>query len=109
MRAGRAPFEMSRLAFVVVAPLTQINNGVFGDLVTAEHIRRTVQDRVNSYEGAKDRWFEKSFLPTLDEIELSIVSWEEALHGLPDIYGEFFRRCQRYNSVGEGRARIRKG
>ena len=96
-RADRHPDEMSRLAFIVATPRIQIERSVFGDLVSAVHIRDTVLQRVKGYEGNKDQWFEEWFLPTLDETELHVISWEDAVKGTAAGYDAFYQRCLRYN------------
>jgi len=75
-RAGLIPKSMKKLAFYVTAPEQQFAAGVFKDLMTKESIRKKVHDRVSQYEGAKDAWFHDAFLPTLDCIEVALITWE---------------------------------
>ena len=84
---------MDRLAFFVAAPKSQIDNGVFGDLVTEDSIRQRVQDRVATYRGDRDEWFDQWFVPTLQAIDLGVLSWEEPLKGLDPTYRTFYEQC----------------
>jgi hypothetical protein len=101
---GIDPSAVDRLAFYVLAPDAQIKSGVFADLVSKESIERKVQERVSSYEGAHDTWFQGTFLPTLARIELGLLSWENALDSLPkttetELMAEFYAQCLRFNPL----------
>ena len=89
--------QMESLAFFVVAPQNQIDNGVFGDLVTKASIRQRVQNRVDAYRGDRNEWFDQWFLPTLDAIDLDVLSWEELLKGLDPSYRAFYDQCLLHN------------
>src|SRR5439155_24426557 len=56
-RAHLRPQAGRRLAFYLVAPRAQIDNGVFGSLLSPESLRTKLQDRVRSYQGGKDAWY----------------------------------------------------
>ena len=96
-RADIESQPMERLAFLVVAPLDQIDSGVFGNRVTKASIRQRVQKRVDAYEGARDEWFDEWFIPTLDAIDLGVLSWEELLGGLDPSYRAFYGHCRLHN------------
>jgi len=101
---GIDPSAVDRLAFYVVAPDVQVKSGVFADLVTKGSIERKVRERVRSYEGAHDEWFKSTFLPTLERIELDILSWEAVLAALPksketELMFEFYERCLKFNPL----------
>jgi hypothetical protein len=101
---GIDPSTVDRLAFYVVAPDAQIKSGIFADLVTKESIQRKVGERIRSYEGAHDAWFKSTFLPTLERIELGILSWEAVLAALPkaketELMSGFYERCLRFNPL----------
>jgi hypothetical protein len=101
---GIDPSTVDRLAFYVVAPDVQVKSGVFADLVTKGSIERKVRERVRSYEGAHDAWFKSTFLPTLERIELDILSWEAVLAAFPktketELMSEFYERCLRFNPL----------
>jgi len=101
---GIDPSAVDRLAFYVVAPDVQVKSGVFADLVTKESIEQKVRERIMSYEGAHDAWFKSTFLPTLECIELGILSWEAILAALPksketELMFEFYERCLKFNPL----------
>ena len=91
------PQQMARLGFFVAAPKSQIERGVFRDLVTKDSIRLCVQDRVAAYRGARDAWFDDWFIPTLDAIDLGVLSWEVLLEGLDPSYRAFYYQCLVHN------------
>jgi len=77
--ANRSPDTIETLGFVVVAPESQINSGVFEDFVTKASILAKVQARVSDYNGEKDIWMQEWFLPTLNKIDLNVLSWESII------------------------------
>lgn len=92
---------MSELAFAVIAPQDQISKGVFGDLVSVESIKSKVERRVRDYQGQRDEWLSKCFLPTLDAITLHLEPWEDLVKAAGNEYVEFYLKCLHYNkSVG---------
>ena len=95
--AGIIPQQMVRLGFFVAAPTSQIERGVFRNLVTKDNIRQRVQDRVAAYRGNRDEWFDQWFTPTLDAIDLAVLSWEELLEGLDPSYRVFYDQCLVHN------------
>ena len=92
--------RMERLAFLVTAPLEKIDGGAFGDIVTKKSIRERVQDRVNKYEGARNEWFDRWFIPTLDAVDVGVLSWEKLLEGLDPSYQAFYDQCLLHNKRG---------
>lgn len=102
--AAVQPSSVKRLAFYVLAPHSQIESGVFGELVTKPSIEAKVARRVADYKGKHDEWFESVFLPTLQQIELGILSWETVLAAIPDAQQrdallEFYNRCLEFNPL----------
>lgn len=108
--AGIAPGplnEMERLAFFVVAPESRIEAGVFEDLVTQESIRAKIQARVEglSEGAARDsrlRWIGDVLDPTLDHMELGVLSWENLLEDVRPVSDQeslraFYVDCLRFN------------
>ena len=96
-RANIDPREMECLAFLVVAPLEQIDKGVFDNDVTEARVRERVRNRVDEYRGARDEWFDQWFIPTLNAIDIDLVSWEELLERLESSYRSFYEQCLRHN------------
>jgi hypothetical protein len=96
-RAQRPPAAVERLAFLVVAPESEISRGIFNKRVEKLGIRAAVEARVRAYAGDRDEWLTSKFAATLDAIEVKLISWEEALQGLPDEFRQFYRSCLKYN------------
>ncbi len=107
--AGLRPNALRSLGFYVVAPEQQIRAGAFEDFVTKERISDQVKARVRQYEGKHDSWFEESFLPTLTEIEVELLSWESIIAYIeerdPDsgLHG-FYGKCLSFNPLRGGAA-----
>lgn len=76
------PSTMKGLGLYVIAPKSQIDADAFGKKMTREHIKITVKRRVDEYKGEKNTWFQERFLPTLEKIELQILSWESILEDI---------------------------
>ena len=57
-----------------------------------------MQDRAASYRGDRDEWFDEWFVPTLDAIDLGVLSWEELLKGLDPSYQSFYDQCLLHNA-----------
>jgi hypothetical protein len=102
--SGVDPDFVDKLAFYVIAPQAQIASSVFGALVTRESIEAKVRQRIKSYDGVHDAWFDKKFAPVLKRIELGVLSWEEILSALPqnpdaDGLRMFYEQCLKFNPV----------
>lgn len=98
------PAKVDRLAFLVLAPQAQIDAGVFAELVTKESIASKVGARARAYGGAHDAWFDESFMPTLNRIEVATLAWEAILSALPNTpestsMGEYYAQCLRFNPL----------
>ena len=78
-RAGKEPSRFDRLDFVVLAPQYSIEKGTFSDEMRRSSIEEKVRKRVDTYDGELDRWFEQSFAPLMDVIQLRALSWENAI------------------------------
>jgi hypothetical protein len=62
---------------------------------------------VSEYEGAKDAWFESSFLPVLESVHLECVSWEGLIRDVINVdermgadLSSFYRESLRFNAAG---------
>ncbi|MGB5630900.1 MAG: hypothetical protein WBM57_16150, partial [Woeseiaceae bacterium] len=108
-KAKRAPESLSRTGFFVVAPQSRIDEGVFADHMDVENIRSVVERRVLEYEDPKRlQWFEKHFIPVLENSVIRCVPWEELLDEIrtvnpidADHFHAFYIKCVRFNeSVG---------
>lgn len=78
-RANRRPELLESLGFAVVAPASQIELNLFQSKLDKSSIKQRVSDRVRSYNGIKDSWFENWFIPTLNRIEINELSWESCV------------------------------
>jgi hypothetical protein len=81
-RAARPPSELVRAGFHVLAPRSQIEQGVFAEEMSKEAILEKVRQRVQACEGRKDAWFEAWFRPAWEHIAVSCISWEELIAAL---------------------------
>ncbi len=104
-RAGRSPDQMNRLSFIILAPVEQIDAGLFKRKMAKQSIRDKVCRRVDEYgDKAKTRWLNEWFLPVLTEVGIECLSWEEIIdhiNSLDSAYGQdlhgFYELCIRHN------------
>ncbi len=102
-RAGKEPSMFDRLNFVVLAPQYSIEKGTFSDEMRRISIEGKVRRRVDAYDRELDRWFEQSFSPLMDVIELRVLSWEDAIEwlrvhkpGVAEQLSEYYDLCLKY-------------
>jgi hypothetical protein len=112
-RAGRKPSSFDRLDFVVLAPQYSIEKGTFSDEMKRSSIEEKVKKRVDAYgdelkhvdaHGMElKRWFDQSFAPLMDVIELRALSWEDAIAwireykpGVADQLSEYYDLCLKF-------------
>jgi hypothetical protein len=100
------PESMLTVAFYVLAPRSQIDDGVFLPEMTREHIEMTVKERVDAYEGKRDDWYKDHFLPLLKHMDIGTVAWEQIISDVArqdDEYGaelnRFYLDCLKYNQA----------
>jgi hypothetical protein len=102
--SGVDPNSLKSLAFYVIAPEAKINSGAFANLVTKDSVEAKVRERIASYVGLHDNWFQEMFIPVLDRIDLGILSWESILLALPktpevDAIRSFYTQCLQFNPL----------
>jgi len=104
-RADRHPSNLSHLGFYVLAPWSQIVEGVFAKSMNHDSMRRKVEQRVKEYGGVKDEWYTDWFEPTLRHIEVGTMSWEDLIetiseHDLSSAVSieEFYQQCVKFGS-----------
>ncbi len=102
-RAGMEISRFDRLDFVVLAPQYSIEKGTFSDEMRRNSIEHKVRKRVDVYDGELDRWFEQSFAPLMEVIELRALSWEDAIEwiradkpGVAEQLSEYYDLCLRF-------------
>lgn len=103
-RANRLPGDMHSLGFYVLAPHSQIKRGVFATQVSREAIEQKVEQRVQEYGGAKDKWYRQWFQPTFERTKIGVMSWDEIIETIEqcDIpvgssLKQFYQRCLEFN------------
>ena len=103
-RAEQDPPSLSRLGFYVVAPLSQIDAGVFVAEMDRDSIREKVGRRVAEYDKAREQWYREWFEPTLGRIDIALISWEELMQVIRQhdpssggAFEEFYSHCLRFN------------
>ncbi len=103
-RAKIKPEKFLRLSFFVLAPQEQIDAGFFSTQSSTDHIDEIVKRRVSEYNGEKDKWFHRWFLPTLDKVDIQCLSWEsiiETILNSDPYFGNqiqsFYVKCLAYN------------
>jgi hypothetical protein len=103
-RAECQPEEVGSLGFYVLAPASQIDKGVFSSVMNQKSVLQKVERRVSEYQGEKDAWFDQWFYPTVNNIEILCLSWEEliAAIGSADVafcdgISRFYDYCLRFN------------
>lgn len=102
-RAPICPSTLQDIAFYVVAPESQIEKGIFRKFMNKDHIKQIVKCRISKY-PSKRLWFDEWFLPTHQEIEVSVISWENILKFISGkdasegkALQEFYDKCFEFN------------
>ena len=102
--ANRRPAKMKSLAFYLMAPQSQIEQGLFTLEMSKESITQKVQQRVSAYKGERNRWLQDWFNPLIDKIEIETFSWEDILQNMVKTNSEygvevqnFYHKCLQYN------------
>ncbi len=103
------PSALEELAFYIVAPEEEIENGKFDAEMDLDEIRAMVEQRVHMYHqeecGAeKLKWFSSWFIPTTNHIRIGCIAWEQLMRHLSARVPaetaaemqEFYNRCLLY-------------
>lgn len=103
-RASRPPGEVPHLGFYVLAPHSQIEEGLFAKVMERDSIAGKVRRRVEAYEGEKDDWYADWFQPTFRQMQIGTLSWEAVVAtigehdpGAARAIGAFYQRCLELN------------
>ncbi len=106
--AGEAqisPKSLRGYGFYVVAPEKRVKEGVFKKLVTKKSVKEKVCNRVSQY-GTDNKltWYNNTFLPHLDAMDVDIFTWENLLDdmdskGAGKEYREFYKKCCKYANL----------
>jgi len=102
--AKRRPDKMKSLAFYLMAPQSQIEQGFFTLEMSKESITQKVQKRVSGYNGKRNQWLQDYFSPLIEKIAIEIFSWENILQNMVETYSEygteaqnFYHKCLQFN------------
>jgi len=103
-RANREPNQFDDLAFLILAPQSRIDDGVFARETDIESIRSKVRSRVAPYLGERQAWLIDWFEPTLDRVDVRCLAWEEVIETIAfhdPIMGQaidsFYGKCLHFN------------
>jgi hypothetical protein len=112
-RANRPPTQMTSLSFFVLAPVAQINTGIFAQKLDKESIRVAVQTRAQAFKSELGNWLDEWFFPTLQKIRVEALSWETLISQIetndPDVFQSFqgfYERCLILNGPGVQHASV---
>jgi len=100
--------QLKHAAFYVTAPEVQIDKHKFKKLLSKDTITGKVKRRAAEYGSESTRasgnWYQKYFLPLMEQIEIAAVSWEsiiELIIDLDPVNGEqissFYDHCLKFN------------
>lgn len=103
-KCGRKAEDLEALGFFVLAPEVKIHKGTFTEALDPKSIISKVKNRVSAYEGDREEWYADWFIPSVEKMEIGILSWEEILERISkedqqasDSIGEFFKHCLEFN------------
>lgn len=105
--AGRRASHVDVLGFFVVAPASQIKDGVFDEHTSKESVREKVSLRVSAYNDAGlDAWLANWFLPMLERMTLAALSWESVVAAIAQkepqagqAIAQFYQRYLAFNRL----------
>jgi len=104
-RAQRPPSHLKSLAFLVLAPETQVSVPGFTASLEKSSIEEAVRLRAVQFAPALDVWIDQWFLPTLQAADVRALTWEDVLADVRvrdiEAYDElsaFYSRCQKDNA-----------
>lgn len=106
-RSQIPPPSFDAIGFFLLAPATQIHEGHFAQYMSPGRILDIVKRRVAEYQDPeKDRWLAGWFMPTLENIRVREIAWEEIINLISErdpSFGEqmetFYKKCLEYNLV----------
>ena len=104
-RAQIPPNKFNAIGFYVLAPATQIQDGVFGQYMSPGIMVDVVKQRVSEYQGpGKEKWLTDWFMPTLENIRIREIAWEEIINLIKELdqpFGveleTFYQKCLSFN------------
>jgi hypothetical protein len=106
-RAEMQMEEFNALGFYVLAPSSQIKQGLFVEHLSKDSLRKVVEQRVKEYEGMVDGWFKDWFIPLLEQLDIKAISWEDLIGFLTEHdpnaiqLKDFYSHCLEFNKPPE--------
>jgi len=104
-RTERDPPLIPNLAFLVIAPELQRENGTFGDCLDTASLKRVIQERALSCDPPKLAWFDQC-KSTIDSIRICCLSWESVIAHIKAAdatFGDdleiFYEQCLQFNRL----------
>lgn len=102
--------DLESVGFFVLAPSSQIEQGIFDEQMNRNNIAKKVEDRIETHiangkkYGELRVWFQDVFNPLLGRLDLQTVPWESVIDKIAEHNIEqgnstrlFYDRCLEYN------------
>jgi len=96
--------QYKKIAFYLIAPKCKIDEPNSFLEMSRESIERKVRERVQGYEGTKNRWHKEWFQKTINQMEIGVFSWEDIIDFVKNEESEagnylngFYEKCLEYN------------
>ncbi len=109
--AGREPCKLDRIGFYVLAPEQKINEGIFDRVLEKSSVDEKVRRRIAQYgpenQEELNEWYSDWFQPTLENIIIKKIAWEEIIDSLTDKFPArrdfyvFYEHCLKHNDLGQ--------
>ena len=103
--AGISLDQLKAVGFYVLAPKERIDAGIFKKPMDKNSIKEIVKIRVDEYDEPKEEWFNQTFMPCLDIIDIGILDWESIIKFICDIdkpvedaLTSYYSLCIKYNA-----------
>lgn len=103
-RSAVEPSSMDDLTFLILAPQSRIDDGVFARDTALEAIRAKGRRRVEQYDGERDAWLADWFEPTVDRVDVRSLAWEEVIETIAfhdpatgQAIDSFYGKCLHFN------------
>lgn len=102
--ADHKPNDFARLGYFVLAPAEQLERSPLSEQLDKDQIQAKVDRRIREYSRTNNQWFQRWFLPTLEQMQVVGMSWEEVIDFIkrkdPAAAREldsFYQKCLQHN------------
>jgi hypothetical protein len=92
--------------FVLLAPQSRIDEGVFADALNRDMICTSVKERADAFDAEAVNWCTSCFEPLAQSCSIAAVSWEAILATMKAVDAEsaeqladFYDKCLRFNPI----------